>query len=124
MFESSITEIVVYLGLIAAVAERITASIKAVVDLNKLQNEKVRVAVLQGITFATSALAAVLNPPDTIIFLKDLPFLQSILIVGLLGSAGSNVWHDALSTLTAFKDKHKADAVMMKADAKDAQSGN
>lgn len=104
---SSMSQLAVYLALVAAVAERITASVKHVCDLSQIKSDKLRAMVIHGLAFGTSVLAAVLNPPTTVAVLKDLPIYYSAIIVGLLGSTGSNVLHDLLSTLTAFKENQK-----------------
>lgn len=108
---NTIPDLIIYIALISAVAERITASVKFVVNLDSITNEKTRLVVIHALAFSTALLAAILNPPS-IPILQAMPKTAMVILVAILGSTGSNVWHDLLSTLGALKDKAKSNAVL------------
>lgn len=118
MIMDSIGDLLIYLGVVSLVAERITASAKALGDFkNSIANEKLRAMAVHAIAFGTSLAAAVMTPPPEIAILSQLPEYTLYPLIALLASAGSNVWHDALSTLAAFKQKQIATASLTKSDA-------
>lgn len=109
MLMNTVSELVMYLSLIAAMAERLTQTFKTAVDLNALiKNEKLRGYAIQASTLFISFIAACIYPPTDLPILKNLPVITSVGIVTLLGSTGSNIWHDLIAALTAFKEKTQA----------------
>lgn len=111
MLMNTISELIMYLGLVAAISERLTQAFKTAIDLKTMiQNEKLRGFAVQASTVLISLIAACVYPPTDLPLLKNLPMATSIGIVALLGSTGSNIWHDMIVALTAFKEKTQAAA--------------
>lgn len=115
---NQLTEVLIYLGMIAAMSERLMEMLKSTIDLaNKIENERWRRVIVHAVTFSASAVAAAIYPPSDVAVLKSIQYHVSIVVVGLLGSTGSGVWHDLLGTVTALKEKQKAAAEMAATDA-------
>lgn len=109
MLMNTISELIAYLGLVAAISERLTQAFKTVVDVKAMiKNEKLQGFAIQAMTVFISLIAACIYPPTDLPILKNLPIVTSVAIVALLGSTGSNIWHDLIGALTAFKEKTQA----------------
>lgn len=95
-----------YLIVVSVSVERAVVFIKPPAKLVEAFGS--RTAWLNQFIAACLGFAFALATPPTLPFAID-PTLAAVL-VGLLASGGSGVWHDALSAMTAIKDAKRADA--------------
>lgn len=93
-----------YLFIISMCAERITEFFKSVLNMEYLTNHpRTLLRLYQGCAFIFGALLSLLLPMvDTGPILTLQPSSMSLLI-GLLASGGSGLWHDILGLLTGYK---------------------
>lgn len=112
---NQISEILIYLGVISAMSERIMEMLKTLTDMaNRINSDRLKSLVIHSVTFTASVIAAVIYPPVDVAVLGKIQYHLSLLVVGLLGSSGSGVWHDLLGTVTALKEQSKAAAANAK----------
>lgn len=87
-----------YIGVVSVAAERVVEMAKPIV--NHVMSD-------EGAKFAYHAVAAITGGTLHVMSGQTLPFFEtavsSAVVVGLLASGGSGVWHDLLGVLRNFK---------------------
>lgn len=90
-----------YLAFLSVAVERLIDILKGV--LGRLSGTAAK-TVYHVTAVALGALLCYAAPPELPF---DMPPIVTMSVVGLLVSSGSGVWHDVLSTLTAFKERSR-----------------
>jgi hypothetical protein len=100
----SLIALVVYLGVVGVATERVTDIVKLFIRTNA-PKVTVPVYVIQAISVSVAMCWVALGGPIS----KDIAVLGTLdptaawAIAGVLGGAGSSLWHDLLKVLISFK---------------------
>lgn len=103
---SNLTNLILYMFLISAIAEKLTETVKQTFNLTSDTRWKMTLIHIFSVTFA--GLGAYIVPPDGIFMLEKLPQWAAITAVGILGSSGSGIWHDLIGMINQYKQNQKS----------------
>ena len=103
---SNLTNLLLYMFLISAIAEKLTETFKQGLNLNGDSRWKMTLIHVASVAFA--GLGAFIVPPQGIFMLEKLPEWGAIITVGILGSSGSGIWHDMIGLVNQYKTNQKA----------------
>lgn len=103
---SNLINLLLYVFLISAIAEKLTETLKQGLNLNGDSRWKMTLIHIASVAFA--GLGAFIVPPQGIFMLEKLPEWAAIIAVGILGSSGSGIWHDMIGLVNQYKTNQKA----------------
>ena len=98
---SNLINLLMYMFLISALAEKLTETFKHGLGLTEDSRWKKVIIHLASLAFA--GVGAFLVPPTGIFMMEKLPEWAAITVISILGSSGSGVWHDMIGIVSQFK---------------------
>lgn len=97
----NLIEFLTYMLVISALSEKVTQFFKTTFSrINKT-------AVITTISIITSGLFAYAIPPEGFAFFTKIGEIPTVIVIALLGSSGSGLWHDLLGIIANYKDSKK-----------------
>ena len=103
---SNLTNLLLYMFLVSAIAEKLTETFKQGVGFTA--DSRWKKTLIHVISIGFAGLAAFIVPPQGIFMLEKLPEWASIIAVGILGSSGSGIWHDMPGIVNQYKKSKKS----------------
>ena len=103
---TNLTNLVLYMFLISAIAEKLTETFKQGVGLSV--DSRWKQILIHCVSIGFAGLGAFIVPPQGIFMLEKIPEWSAIIAVSILGSSGSGIWHDMLGIVNQYKKSKKS----------------
>ena len=103
---TNLINLVLYMFLVSAIAEKLTETFKQ--GLGLTADSRWKKVLIHGTSMVFAGFGAFIVPPQGIFMLEKLPEWAAILAVGILGSSGSGIWHDMLGIVNQYKESKKS----------------